>query len=383
MERKDMPGVWRLRVYIGRDGNGRPKQVSKQFKGTKRDAETELSRFVTNTQQRYNLGRDDVKTVEDLLRRWLDHIEPDRSLSYMREARRRVDRRLVPAFGRYRIERFETTDIDRVYKLWTEEGLSASSVRGLHATMSAAFRQGEKWKAVVKAANPVSDATVPAVHATKTSAMSAPEIAMVLAEADDKNPVLAFAIRFAILLGVRRGELCALRWSDVDWSKKTVRVARALTVIRGDITEGDTKTHQDRDLALGDGLEVLKTWREAQEILAALGEKSLAPDSFILSRRGDGRTPVMPDSLTQAFSRLTERLGMDYHFHDLRHAMATTAVAAKMDPVTVAGRLGHADPSLTLRVYSHAMGAQDREVADLMASTMGVLHNAENPGSFT
>lgn len=383
MPRKDQPGTWRLRVYIGRTAAGKPKQVSKQFRGGQRDAETELARFLVATQRKYGLAQDDVRTVEELLYRWVAAIEDDRSLSYVREARRRIEKRLVPAFGRAELSRLAGRDLSRTYRAWHAEGLSPTTIRGMHSVLSAALHWGEKEGIVDRARNPAPDAILPTIHARRGKAIKASEITAILAEADRTNPVLATAIRVAVLLGVRRGELCALRWPDIDSGRGVVRVSRALTVIAGQAYEGDTKTHQDRELSLGEGVGVLQDWRQACEKLAADAATELAPDAFVLSRRADGRTPVTPDSLTQAFGRACARLELPYHFHDLRHAMASAAVAARIDPVTIADRLGHADPSLTLRVYSHAGGPQDTEVADLMAATLGAKRNTPEPGSFT
>ena len=92
------------------------------------------------------------------------------------------------------------------------------------------------------------------------------------------------------------------------------------------------------------------------------------------------RDPIKPDTLTQAFRRLTARSGVKLRFHDLRHFAATTSIAAGADIRTVAGRLGHADPSLTLRIYAHAVEARDREVANILAQALAPPPKTLSPG---
>jgi len=101
-------------------------------------------------------------------------------------------------------------------------------------------------------------------------------------------------------------------------------------------------------------------------------------DPFILSPAADGSTAYNPDTLTDYYKRAAKRLGIATHFHELRHFAATTAIASGADVRTVAGRLGRADASLTLRVYAHALEARDRDLACVLgAAVLG--HLARRP----
>lgn len=93
-------------------------------------------------------------------------------------------------------------------------------------------------------------------------------------------------------------------------------------------------------------------------------------DPYILSRSADGSSPCMPDDLTHAYRRVAQSLGLGGHFHELRHFAATVAIASGGDVRTVAGRLGHADPSVTLRVYSDALEERDRALAGVLGQTV-------------
>jgi integrase len=93
-------------------------------------------------------------------------------------------------------------------------------------------------------------------------------------------------------------------------------------------------------------------------------------DPFVLSPAADGSTAYNPDTLTDYFKRAAKRLGITTHFHELRHFAATTAIASGADVRTVAGRLGHADASVTLRVYAHALEARDRDLAGVLGAAV-------------
>jgi integrase len=194
--------------------------------------------------------------------------------------------------------------------------------------------------------------------------------------AEEADPVLAAAIALGAVTGARRGELCALRWSDVDWERRRVRIEQSLTVVQRSWRLGPTKTHQRRDIAIDEAAEAfLSQRRQHQEDYAKEVGVPLVADPFVLSRSADGSTPCLPDGITGGYSRVANRLGIKSHFHELRHFAATAAIAGGMDVRTVAGRLGHADPSVTLRVYAHAMEQRDRELAGLLGSAVfGAKH---------
>jgi integrase len=92
----------------------------------------------------------------------------------------------------------------------------------------------------------------------------------------------------------------------------------------------------------------------------------------VFSRSPAGLEPIRPDVLTKFTKRVADKAGVDTHLHALRHFSATQGIAAGVDPVTVGARLGHADPSVTLRVYSHAVQQRDRELAVILGRTLAL-----------
>ena len=92
----------------------------------------------------------------------------------------------------------------------------------------------------------------------------------------------------------------------------------------------------------------------------------------MFSRSPVGSEPMRPDVVTKFTTRIAESVGVETHLHALRHFSATEAIAAGFDPVTVGGRLGHADPSITLRVYSHVVEQRDRDLAASLGRSLAI-----------
>jgi integrase len=139
-----------------------------------------------------------------------------------------------------------------------------------------------KWDWLAR--NPAERASPPGAKRRTASAPSTDAIQYLVVAAQDADPVLAAAIVLAAITGARRGELCALRWSDVDWKRRTLTIARSLTVIRREANEGPTKTHQRRDVAVDEALGAFIIQRQAEQRAYAetVGVK-LVKDPYLLS----------------------------------------------------------------------------------------------------
>ncbi len=360
-------GKWKLRVYVGRDTRKRPTYLSRNFTGTRGQAESALSDLVVDVERRQ--AKSHAGSVGDLLTRWLADIESTRSPSTMREHRRSVERNILPAVGSVRLDRLTARHLDDLYRSLLARGLSPASVRRHHAILSAALGRAMKWEWLPS--NPANEASPPRITPHPVTAPSIETVQQLVAAAHDSDPVLATAIVLAAVTGGRRGELCALRWSDVDWKRRMLTIARSLTVIRREASEGPTKTHQQRGVTVDDALGVFVAERQADQLAyAGMAGEKLVSDPYLLSRAATGGLPCLPDGLTQGYSRLATKLGVGGHFHELRHYTATTSIATGADGRTVAGRLGDADPSTTIRVYAHGVEARDPELAGRLGTAV-------------
>jgi len=361
-------GSWRVRVYVGRDAAGKVQQVSRTVAGSKKDAERELARLLVEVDTGAVVkGTGD--TLADLFERWLAAVEPERSLYTFAEYKR-LAAIIVHDLGDTKLDKLSGARLDLYYSELRGRGLAPASVRRYHSLIHAALGRAVKWGLVP--ANPADRSTPPRAERSTVSAPGTGDVQRLIATARaESEDVLATAVVLAAVTGARRGELCALRWSDVDPVRGTLTISRSLTVVDKIATEGPTKTHQRRDIALDNGTAaVVMARRAGQEELAAEVGCELVPDPFILSREPDGSAPCLPSGLSHQYLHLAKRLGIATHWHELRHYAATALIASGIDPRTVAGRLGHADASVTLRVYAHVLEARDKAAADVLGAAV-------------
>jgi integrase len=136
------------------------------------------------------------------------------------------------------------------------------------------------------------------------------EVHVLLRAAEATNPEMASLIFVAVTTGCRRGELCGLRWSDVDLALSTIVVRRSISDADGKISVKGTKTHQARRLALDPAtVEVLRRHLSFVEVRAIAAETALSQNAYVWSQMLDGSAPYRPDRVTETFRNLTERIG--------------------------------------------------------------------------
>ena len=141
----------------------------------------------------------------------------------------------------------------------------------------------------------------------------------------------------------------------------------------GGWAEKGTKSHQVRTIGLDPlALEALRRHRESVDATAAEFGLDVPADAFMFSRSPTGSEPMRPDVVSRFACRAAADAGFDTHLHALRHFSATQGIAAGFEPVSVGARLGHADPSVTLRVYGHAIEQRDHHLAATFGKTLAL-----------
>ena len=372
--RQKGPDRWQVRVSLGRDAaTGRYEYVTKDVRGTKRDAQKYAARLTTEVEQGLH-RRAERHTVAQLLDRWMEHIEGlGRAPTTLARYRSAIRHDIVPRIGEFRIDRIQPADIDRFYTGLARSGLQPVSIRKSHSILSAAFNQALKWGWIDR--SPVQRASPPSLGHQEVVPPRPDELARILAECEQTNAELGSIVFVAVTTGCRRGELCGLRWSDVDFDSRTLTVARSISDAAGVVEVKGTKTHAIRRLALDAGtLEVLRRRRERAESACAAAGVALQPFSYVWSQDIAGREPFRPDRVTGQFVVVRERLGLEHiTFHSLRHFAATALAGQGVAVRTIAGRLGHANPTVTLKTYAHFLDVADRDAADRLGHVVAQL----------
>lgn len=367
------PGVWRLRVVTGYQLNGQPILGTRTVHGTKRQAQSALSAFVREVELGAAPMSGRMTFGSYLVDKYLPHIKATLAPGTYRVHSSKINHRIVPDLGHIRLDKLTAAQLDAAYQKWRGDGLRPSTVKAHHLIVSSALSQAVKWQLIPRSV--ASLATLPRTAARAVTLPTIEQIRELVAASADSDPVLSAAVMLATLTGARRGELLALRWSDVDRDRLTITIGRSITrAAGGERLVGATKTYTTRHLSIDKPtLAVLDAHRAASDARASSGGTTIAEDAFVLTWDPSGQTPANPDVLTTRFARLAGSVGCPkVRFHDLRHAVATTLLAQGHDLSVVSGRLGHSSPVVTLRVYAHALELKDRQAAGVMGGLLGL-----------
>lgn len=250
--------------------------------------------------------------------------------------------------------------------------LAASTVRQIHAVISGALSAAVRWEWL--STNPARLATRPRQKPPQPSPPKPEEAARLIDAAFAVSEEWGTLVWLIMTTGMRRGEVSALTWADVDLETGTVEVRQNFVKRAGISKIKDTKTHQMRRIALDTETVVLLI---AQKRLCqsrcsdALIAFTSACYVFAGIRNPDPRYPIAPDSISGKYKYMAAKLGIETHVHALRHYSATELLTAGVDLRTVAGRLGHGGGgATTLRVYAAWVAASDRKAAEILGSRL-------------
>ncbi|MGH3733567.1 MAG: tyrosine-type recombinase/integrase [Acidimicrobiales bacterium] len=379
--RENSPGVWEVRVEAGRDPvTGKRRQISRTVRGTKREAQRVLNALVAGAD--LGQGSGTKATFGQLADQWLALVDNDLSPTTLHRYRNLLKNRILPSLGKRPVHEIRARDLDRLYlALVNDVGLAPATVRQIHAIIRRALRQAVLWGWIP--ANPAANATPPRQTKNYVVPPDVKQVGKLLEAAAKVDAQLSRFLHIAVATGARRGEVCALRWRNLDIDQKTLSIERSITDLPGGPAEKSTKTHASRRVALDQGtLAVFEEQRVDSLALAKDADALLSQDSYIFSREPDGRVPWVPGSVTKRFQLLRDSLGYEsMRLHDLRHFTATRLIAAGVPIRTVSGRLGHANPSTTLAVYAHFVEASDQAAASVMGDILTGSSRAYNDPS--
>lgn len=362
------PGVYRLRVVVKDPSTHRlirrSKTVHVPERGAKGLLEEEMAKFRTGVTETAKVGT--KTTVGRLLDEWLENLDPSLAQNTVEVYTKRVDKQIRPALGTVRLDQLNTHQIDTFYTKLLSEGLSPRSVQLVHSVLRAVLQQGVDWDWLPT--NPAVRARRPKVVKTDKVALTPEQVAAIYGAADE--PAVKVAIGLAATTGMRRGEVCGLKWSDIDPETGLVTIERAWVSDDHGQHLSTPKSGKKRTIPLGPfGEQVLADWEAKQR--AEWGELGEWVVSWV-----NGDEPFSARALTHDFGRLAKSLDIDATFHDLRHFAQSQLVAAGIDPVTAARRGGHT-PEIMLGTYAHGTAEQDAAAAEIVS---GVLMKALEAG---
>ncbi|MEU7164264.1 site-specific integrase [Streptomyces morookaense] len=293
---------------------------------------------------------------------WLDNIiKPRRKRTTYAKYEMHVRLYLVPMLGSKRLEalgprhvRVFLADLARK----TTPATAKEAHRVLRTALTAACRDELVGRNVAALVEP------PKVVSRETSPWSLDETLRFLQEAR-KDPLYA-AFVLGIAMGLRRGEVMGLRWSDIDLDRREIKVRHQLQRIKGELYEDTTKSGKTRPVPLPlICIAALRWHRLCQRAAAERNGTSFTSNSYVFATR-TGR-PVEPRNLSRSFARISAAAGLRrIRLHDTRHGCATLLVAAGVAPRVVMEILGHSQISITMDVYTHVTSQTQREAISHM-----------------
>lgn len=365
--RERSPGKWAIVLDLF-DEKGERRRKWHSFSGTKRQAQEECARLVT-AMTTGNYVEPSKQTVAEYLDEWLKFIRPSVSAKTLERYTEICRKSIAPQIGTVVLSKLKTDRIDQAFTKMLGEGrrdgkggLAPRTVHHARRVLIKALEQAVTWDRLSR--NPATATTPPKVARAKMTAYNAAQTAALL---DAFRPSRMYVpVLLAVMCGMRRGEIAALRWSAVDLGDNL----RQISIVESAEQTGDgvrykePKSGHARTVALSAGVcAELRAHRARQaEELLRLGIRADG-DTFVVAQ-ADGQ-PLQPRSITHEWVRLISKTKLPrIRFHDLRHSHATQMLAAGVHPKVASERLGHSTIAITIDLYSHVMPGMQADAAE-------------------
>ena len=365
MVRKRDDGRWEGRIVVGHKENG-----ESIFRYIYADTQKELTAKLHQNIDAYR-GVELTEQSRMSLSKWLDKWLDERMVGTIRSHtlegyRRDINNHVNPYLGQKQLSKITPSDLNDLYTFLLEHGriakgksnhpgLSPTTVHGIHTILHHALKTAEAEGLLP--ANPAGQVMPPKVS-NKSKRILNNEQLDALMTAIRKDTLWHDFFDTELTIGLRRGELCGLKWEDFDSKAGTLKICRTIRSGKGGTLEvGDTKTYAGKRTILlpYSTIQLLKK-REETALTEWIFPDLLKPES-----------PTRPESAYRQLKKLLAETGLpDIRFHDLRHTFATHALAGGVDAKTLSGILGHTKASFTLDTYAHVTGDMQRHAAQVV-----------------
>jgi integrase len=362
------PGSFRLRYTLGKDPvTGKRRTATTTIRGTRKDAERELTRLLRTADTGEHVDSSRI-TVRQWLAHWLGTVRAEVSPKTFERYEEIVRSYWLPALGNVVLVKLTPSQVQKAHNAWAVSrldrkpgGLSPATRRHIHHVLKSALSRAVEQQALAR--NPAAALRLPKVERQEMTVLSTEQSTRLL---EAIKPSRAYwPVLLALSTGMRRGEILALRWRNVDLDRGTLRVMESLEQTKAGIRFKAPKTDRTRAITIPafavDELRRLK--REQAEELLRAGIRQ-GPETLVICCE-DGE-PKLPSSLTYDFARLIGRIKdlPRVRFHDLRHSHATQLLLAGVHPKVAQERLGHSTIVMTLDLYSHVTETMQMDAAE-------------------
>jgi integrase len=358
---------WLLTAYVGWDGVAKKRRyVTRTVHGTRRDAERALADFVSEVnKQRVAITAAGSRqlTVKDVLDQWLEARRQVLSPSTVDRYRVAIKHVVASSVGALPVTKLRPHHIEDLYTSLLSQGQSGSSIRKVHWAM----RQSLAWAhrrgyTILIATDGVE---LPPLGERSLAPPDSAHVRALVEHLLAEDPDWGTAIAFVAWTGCRRGEVCGLRWSDLDFDGQSVLISRSVVSVPGGVQIKGTKTGEMRRLALGSKtVGRLHAHQERCAERARACGTELGSDAYVFSPTLDGGSPYNPHTLTRVFVAACGSAGVPrMRLHDLRHHSATALLKSGSSVGEVMDRHGWRTVEMVNR-YRHLLDARDAGAAE-------------------
>ena len=369
--RKRKDGRWEGRYTAGYDSESGKRIIKNVLGKTQAEVKEKLKTAISES-QKLDVSKVGTYTVSSWVRMWYEvyaepRIRPNTKAYYTNY----IENHIIPGIGDVPLDKLTTIQIQRFYNNLQKTGrvqrknfpelkdksLSPRVVRGVHTLLHNCLEQAVAERLILT--NPAQGCKLPQLEKKEMKILPQEKIGMYLAEAERRGLLSAFYLE--LTTGLRRGELLALQWTDLDVENRTLAVTKQVNRINGELVVSPPKTRNSvRTLALP---------QQAVDLLIAEHKKhSTNPYLFPSPKTG---TMYDPDAFRRTHDKILKAIGAEHiRFHDLRHTFATLSLKSGVDVKTLSGALGHYSAGFTLNTYTHATAQMKQDAADTIGGVI-------------
>jgi integrase len=344
---------------------GKRERKYKTVKGTKKQAEAELRKMIADLENGSVITMSSLK-LSSWMGTWLSTYLPNIEQTTRDGYQEKIDNYIIPALGHIPLKAIKTNDIQIWINGLIGRKLSPKTIRNAYNNLNAALEKAVVLRMIPY--NPCKGTVLPKLQKYQAQVFNTTDIQQALAAADSLSIYLI--ILLGATVGLRRGEMAALQWKDINFSASTVSISQNRVHTKNSVVQKAPKSQAGN-----------RTIKVGTDVITALSEAKAAYDDAVLNNPGfknlgyvlckENGDPFHPDSITQKWERFITRQQLpQIRLHDLRHSNATALIAAGVSAKVVQHRLGHANVSITLNTYTHVLPSMDEEAAEKLDNAL-------------
>ena len=368
----DQRKLYYVSMELGRDENGKRIKQYRTFP-TLAAARNGLRDFHAGLERERELERKLAPAQELDLSHWLEYwmdsiVRPNRAETTVYAYQKIIDNHIDPALGTVPLKKLTPKMVQEYYtETQRANGLSSNTMRRHHDLLSSALRSAVRQDVIP--ASPMERVEPPRVRTTESYFYNNQELKLLYQKIEGN--ILELAVKLAGSLGMRREEICGLKWENVDLQRHLVLIREARTAYGATIVQKETKNRSSvRTLYLPDEVYLLLEQEQArQQQERCLQSPTYNPtDHVILDAKG---VPYSPNALSLAFTRFVKKNDLPrLTFHGLRHTFATIASCQGASLFDIGKALGHSTPATTGRIYTHLVDRTHEELVQRVSDAL-------------